>query len=172
MDNAEITAAIVEVAAEQIQRLEHIRNSMLATIQAEREQIIESHKGSDFTEDMLFDDYPFLYDAEQMIGGLLIVGLYSAVEHFTKQFLRRRYPPNKVKQLYKLEMLKEALAKDSDVKLASLPEFAAIDELRKRNNAVKHGGRYRESSLDAYDRLKTAVIPYLERIGPLTYPST
>jgi hypothetical protein len=160
-----IVAAIVELAAERLQRLEHIRTSMLATIQAEREQIIESHKDSEVTEDMLADEYPFLQDAEEMIGGLLVVGLYSAVEHFSKQLLRHRYPPNKVKQLYKIETLREALEKDCGMNLFEIPEFVAIDDLRKRNNAVKHGEPYREPSLELYDRVRPAVIPYLERIG-------
>jgi hypothetical protein len=166
-----IVGAVAELARLRLGRLDHIRETMLASIQLEREKIAEMYTGAqeDFA-DCLADDHHFLYEAEEMVGGLLLVGLYSAVEHFTKQLLRHRYPPNKVKQCYKIEGLQEALAKDCDVNLSVMPEYAAIDDLRKRNNAVKHGGGSREPSLPAYERLREAVVPYLERIALVIVP--
>lgn len=154
-----------------LERLDHIRVKMLESIQSERQQIAELYKGApeDFA-DSLADDHYFLEEAEEMVGGLLLVGLYSAVEHFTKQLLRHRYPPNKVTLCYKIEALQEALAMDCNVNLSAMPEFAAIDELRKRNNAVKHGGGDRKPSLPAYERLREVVVPYLERIALVVVP--
>ena len=160
-----IAAAIVELAATRLKRLEHIRTNMLASIQSEREEIQKLHCDAELDADVLADECRYLNEAEVMIGGLLIVGLYSAVEHFTKQLLRHRYPPSKVNEFYKIERLQEALARDCQVDLFTMPEFAAIDELRQRNNAVKHGGQYREPSLETYDKVRPAVVPYLERIG-------
>ena len=170
MNKKYITSAVVRLANERLQRLEQIRRSMLAAIESEREQILESNLDLKTNDGLLADEYPFLQDAEEMIGGLLIVGLYGVVEHFTKQLLRHRYPPNKVEQFYRMETLQEALARDCDVNLSIMPEFAAIDDLRRRNNAVKHGGLDREPTLEAYERLQTTVVPYLERIGLIIVP--
>ena len=145
----EMKAAIVESVADsarlRIERLDRIRDKILVSISSERERIADLEKAAvGDCLDSLLDDGHFLFEMEQTVGGLLLVGLYSAVEHSTKQLLRHRYPPNKVEQCHKIEDLQEALAKECGVNLKNVPGFDAIDELRGKNNRVKHGGPIRE----------------------------
>jgi hypothetical protein len=170
----EMIAGIAEAAAkwsrERIEHLDHIQEKMLESISAEREQIANREKGVEGDYFDSLDDEHFLFEAEETVGGLLLIGLYSAVEHITKQLLRHRYPPDKVKQCYRFEYLQEVLARDCHVNLSSVPGFHAIDELRSKSNQVKHGGPNRELPLAAYERLRTAVVPYLERLAQVIVP--
>jgi len=168
---AGIAAAVAEWARTRLESLDHIRETMLGTIQAERERIakLEESAFDDYLDSLEYDQQLF-EEAEVLVGGLLLVGLYSAVEHFAKQLLRHRYPAHQVKQLYRIENLKEALARDCSVNLASIRCFEQIDELRQKNNKVKHGEPIGESALAAYGRLKDAVVPYLEQLALAVIP--
>ena len=174
MMSKEMIAGIAEAAAGwarlRIKHLDHIRDKMLESISSEREQIanLEKVAWNDYLDRQ--DDDHFLYEAEGIVGGLLLVGLDSEVEHITKQLLRHRYPPDKVMQCYKIEFLKKALAKDCGVNLESVQGFAAIDELRGKSNLVKHGGPIGEPALAAYERLRSEVAPYLEGLALVVLP--
>jgi hypothetical protein len=174
MMSKEMIAGIAEAVARwarlRIEHLDHIREKMLESIASERVEIANREKGAEGDYLDSLDDDHFLFEAEETIGGLLLVGLYSAVEHITKQLLRRRYPPNKVMQCYKIEFLKETLAEDGGVDLASVPGVHAIDELRRKSNHVKHGERIGESALAAYERLRSEVAPYLEGLALVVLP--
>jgi hypothetical protein len=174
MMSTEMIAGIADAAAKwarlRIEHLDRIRGRMLESISSEREQLATREKEGDYF-DTLDDDH-FLFEAEETVGGLLLVGLYSAVEHITKQLLRHRYPPNKVKQCYRFEYLQEVLAKDCDVNLASVPGFHAIDELRNKSNHVKHGERIGEPALAAYERLRSEVAPYLKGLALVVLPGS
>ena len=167
-----ITAAVAELARLSLERLDRIREKMLESISSEREQITNLAKGAvDDYLDSLADDHHFLDEAEEVIGGMLLVGLYGVVEHFTKQLLRHRTLTDEQREkCYRIDKLKKYLVTECGVGLATVPGFDDIDQLREKNNHVKHGGRIGEPALRAYERLRHAVVPYLERLALVIIP--
>jgi hypothetical protein len=173
MPNEVVAAAVAELTRFKLERLEHIREKMLSSISSEKEAIGELAIAKGAQEDYLdslADDIQFLGEAEETVGGLLLVGLYSAVEHFTKSILRHRYSSGQVKQFFKTDELRATMARDFNVNLSNIPRFAEIDELRVKNNAVKHGGSIGEPALAAYARLSDAVVPYLRELARIVVP--
>src|SRR4051812_4064909 len=105
----EVMAAVVaEYSRFDIESLERIRETMLSGIASERRMIRRLAKGADeeTLEDLGSDDH-FLGEAEELVGKLLLVGLYRVVENLTKQVLRHRFNEGKVKKRYKVDQLKK-----------------------------------------------------------------
>jgi hypothetical protein len=168
----EVMAAVVaEYSRFEIESLERIRATMLSGIASERRMISRLAKDADEeTLEDLGSDNQFLNDAEELVGKLLIVGLYRVVENLTKQVLRHRFNEGKVKKCHQIEKLKKLFTDELHADLTALPGFAQIDEIRDLNNKVKHGGALPETALAAYERLVGAIGPYLHDVAMNVMP--
>jgi len=144
---------------------------MLSSIDSERNMIGRLAQGADeeTLEDLGADDR-FLGEAEELVGKLLIVGLYRVVENLTKQVLRHRFAEGKVKKCYKIDQLKKMFADELSADLTTVAGFKEIDEIRDLNNMVKHGGKLPEPALKSYGRLLKAVGPYLHDVAMIVLP--
>jgi hypothetical protein len=84
------------------------------------------------------EDEFFSLDEVQKLGyELCIVALYKQVELHTKQVVKRNFPSVDEKALFNFAKLKAALP----FKIGKLKNYAAVNELRLINNAIKHEGR-------------------------------
>ena len=166
-----VAGAIAELSRFEIGNLERIRDTMLSSIATERTLIRRLTEGADDeTLEDLGSDYHFLEEAEDLVGKLLLIGLYRVVETLTKQVLRHRFPENKVKKCYKVDQLKKVFADELGADLTKVARFKEIDEIRELNNKVKHGGKLPEHALKSYERLVDAVGPYLYALGLAVLP--
>jgi hypothetical protein len=166
-----VAHAVAEMSRFEIDSPERIRDTMLSSIEAERQMIRRLAKDADqeTLEDLSSDDH-FLGEAEKVVGQLLLVGLYRVVENLTKQILRHRFPEGKVNKCYKVDQLKKVFADELGSDLTKVAKFKEIDELRDLNNKVKHGGKLAEHPHKTYERLVGAVYPYLYEIGMVVLP--
>jgi len=83
-------------------------------------------------------DEKALFNFAQKLGyELCIVALYKQVELHTKQVVKRNFPSVDEKALFNFAKLKAALP----FKIGKLKNYAAVNELRLINNAIKHEGR-------------------------------
>jgi hypothetical protein len=169
-----VATAVAEYSRFEIESLERIREMMLSGIASERKMI--GRLAEDADEETLEDlgsDSHFLDEAEELVGKLLIVGLYRVVENLTKQVLRHRFAEGKVKKCYQIEKLKELFTNELHADLTAIPHFAQIDEIRTLNNKVKHGGglpeRYSSIPLAA-SAAATAVVSLRFPQNPITEP--
>ncbi len=161
-----VADAVAEQSRFEIEALERIRESMLSSIASERSMIRRLAEGADKeTLDDLGSDEHFLSEAEEIIGKLLLVGLYRVVEHLTKQVLRNQFTEGKVKKCYKIEQLKKVFSDELGADLTNVAGFKEINECRDLNNKVKHGCKMPEPSLNSYGRLLGSVGPYLHGVA-------
>ncbi|OHV95524.1 hypothetical protein AKG95_20495 [Janthinobacterium lividum] len=87
---------------------------------------------------MHIEDQAFYAGEVRKLGHeLCIVALYRQIEIHTKRVAKRNFPDLNERQLFNIASMKSALPFD----LETLPHFAAFDELRLFNNAIKHEGR-------------------------------
>lgn len=85
----------------------------------------------------LEDEFFSLDEVQQLGYELCIVALYKQVELHTKQVVKRNFPSVDEKALFNFAKLKAALP----FKIGKLKNYAAVNELRLINNAIKHEGR-------------------------------
>ena len=71
-----------------------------------------------------------------MTDDLCILALHKKLEITIKKLVIKFYPTLKASELYKIDYLKKELPFD----IASFSSYAAADELRLINNAIKHNG--------------------------------
>jgi len=87
---------------------------------------------------MHIEDQAFYAGEVRKLGHeLCIVALYRQIEIHTKRVAKRNFPYLNERQLFSIASMKSALPFD----LETFPHFAAFDELRLFNNAIKHEGR-------------------------------
>ncbi len=85
------------------------------------------------------DDHYFLEEAEKLSAELAIVALYKKIEITTKSAVLIAYPDIPSKDLFPIDKLKKAL-KAKNILIVQLSHYAAMDEVRCLNNAIKHSG--------------------------------
>ena len=129
---------------------------------ADRKKSLQSEY-SDLTADHFEDpeDFPnyqshledefFSLDEVQKLGyELCVVALYKQVELHTKQVVKRNFPSVDEKALFNFDKLKAALP----FKMGKLKNYAAVNELRLLNNAIKHEGRVSKELAKSYPTWK------------------
>jgi hypothetical protein len=79
-----------------------------------------------------------------LFSQLSAVALYSVVEIRTKSALGTRLSADEIRAAYKFHQLKGLFRKATGRDLASMPEYASVDELRCLNNSYKHSGNVNE----------------------------
>jgi len=84
----------------------------------------------------LEDEFFCLGEVKTLGYELCIVALYKQVELHTKQVVKRNFPSVDEKALFNFAKLKAALP----FKIIKLKNYAAVNELRLINNAIKHEG--------------------------------
>lgn len=93
----------------------------------------------------------FSLDEVQKLGyELCVVALYRQVELHTKQVVKRNFPSVDEKALFNFAKLKAALP----FKIGKLKNYAAVNELRLINNAIKHEGRVSKELAKSYPTWK------------------
>lgn len=116
----------------------------------------------------LADEFFCLDEVKKLGYELCIVALYKQIELHTKKVVKRNFPSVDEKVLSDFSKLKAALP----FKLNKLKNYAAINELRLINNAIKHVGRVSKELAKCYstwkageklDRLDSALV----RLSPL-----
>ena len=85
----------------------------------------------------LDDKYYFLYEVKKLGEQLTIVALYKQVELHIKRVTKRNFPDVKENELFNISALKKALP----FSIETMHGFAAYNELRLINNAIKHVGK-------------------------------
>jgi hypothetical protein len=136
-----IAEAAAELANLDIGAIQRLLEGIGATGESERGIIDKLAKGASEEQlEGLADDLHDIESVDSLAGELAIVGLYRIVEMNTKRVLRLRYSLKKVRKFYQIEALAKKLKDDLNIELANIEGFAAIDELRCVNNAVKHEG--------------------------------
>src|ERR1700694_680188 len=94
-----LAEVVAELSRFEIEALERIRENTLSSIASERRMIGRlAVEAEEETLEDLGSDYHFLDEAEELVGELLLVGLYRVVENLTKQILRHRFPAGEVKK--------------------------------------------------------------------------
>lgn len=83
------------------------------------------------------DRWMLLRDVDNLTGQLLIVALYRQTELHIKRVVKRTHPAVDTSKLFNFKALKSAIP----FNIEALPKFAAFNELRMLNNAVKHQGK-------------------------------
>lgn len=97
------------------------------------------------------EDEFFSLDEVQKLGHeLCVVALYKQVELHTKQVVKRNFPSIDEKALFNFAKLKAALP----FKMGKLKNYAAVNELRLVNNAIKHEGRVSKELAKSYPSWK------------------
>jgi len=166
-----VANAIARLSRFEIEDLERVRDAMLSAIRPEMRFLDSETEGADEESlEELAEERLFLAEAEELAGKLLLVGLYRVVELLTKQALRHRYGKHTVKSCYKIDCLKALFRSDLKVDLTKVAGFKEIDEIRHLNNDVKHGGELPEPALKSFERLASAVEPYLYGIMMVVHP--
>lgn len=166
-----IASALVELSRFEIDNLHRIREAMISGINGERQLIDRLAQGADEeTLEDLASDRAFLADAEDLVGKLLLVGLYRVVENLTKQALRHRFPEPKVKKCYRIDQLKILFTKELGSDLTKLANFKDIKELLDLTNTVKHGGEFAEPALRSFERLLAGIGSYLHDLAVIVIP--
>jgi hypothetical protein len=79
-----------------------------------------------------------------LFSQLSAVALYSVIEIRTKSALGTRYTADEIRTASNFHQLKRLFRKATGSDLASMPEYASIDELRCLNNSYKHSGTVNE----------------------------
>ncbi|MCE9567432.1 MAG: hypothetical protein K8U57_35980 [Planctomycetes bacterium] len=168
-----IAHAAAELTRFEVESLERIRETMLSGLNHERALINRLAKDAEGEQlEDLGSDNHFLDEAEELVGKLLLVGLYRVVENSSKQALRHRYSENKVKKCYKIDQLKKVFADDLKADLTKVKNFAKIDELRDHNNTVKHGGKLPAKALAMYEHYRDYVYQYIHDLVLAVVPDT
>jgi hypothetical protein len=76
-------------------------------------------------------------EVQKLADELTIIALYKQIELHSKRVAIKNFPDLNVKQLFNIATMKKVLPFD----IEALPNFAALDELRLLNNAIKHEGK-------------------------------
>jgi hypothetical protein len=96
------------------------------------------------------EDQAFYANEVRKLGHeLCIVALYRQIEIHSKRVVKRNFPSLNERQLFNIATMKTALPFD----LEALPHFAAFDELRLFNNAIKHEGRVSDDLVKKFPTL-------------------
>jgi hypothetical protein len=146
----------------------------------------EAAEGDESLGDLASDTRYELEKIRDVAEQMLIVALYRIVELSTTRILGWRWELDLVKRrsLYKADRLNKALRKELGLRPEDLAGFAAIDELRCLNNAVKHEGQVDRKLVkygwklgaelagcsDAVARLHPSVIAYLSDLAEKVVP--
>jgi len=123
--------------------LEH-EYSSLTEEQFEDPSLIDSYRAH------LEDQAYFAGEVRKLSHELCIVALYRQIELHSKRVAKRNFPCLDNRQLFNIASLKRALPFD----LETLPQFAAFDELRLLNNAIKHTGRVSDELAKSFPNWK------------------
>lgn len=99
----------------------------------------------------LADQSYFAGEVRKLSHELCIVAFYKQIELHKKRVLKRNFPDIKEQQWSNIKSMKEALA----FNLEALPQFAAFDELRLLNNAIKHEGCVSDGLAKSFPSWKT-----------------
>lgn len=100
---------------------------------------------------MHIEDQAFYANEVRKLGHeLCIVALYRQIEIHTKRVAKRNFPSLNERQLFNIATMKSELPFD----LEALPNFAALDELRLLNNAIKHEGLVSEDLAKSFPALR------------------
>jgi hypothetical protein len=94
----------------------------------------------------LEDRYHFTQEVRRLSDELAIVALFKQVELHTKKVAKKNFPSINENKLFEIEYLKKAFP----FKVEELPSYAAFNELRLLNNAVKHQGKVSRQLSDAF----------------------
>ena len=110
------------------------------------EENFEDPRDIDCYRGHLSDQMYFVSEVRSLGNELCIVALYKQIELHTKRVAKRNFPSLNERQLFNIASLKAALPFD----LEALPQFAAFDELRLLNNAIKHEGLVSDELANSY----------------------
>lgn len=159
--------------------LDQFRDHLEASLKS-REKSLEKDYTSispdDFDDPNDFEGYKMHIEDQAYFAGevrklsheLCIVALYKQIEIHTKKVAKRNFPKLNDKQLFNISSMKSALP----FNLETLPNFAAFDELRLLNNAIKHEGLVSEELAKSFpswiigEEIKNLDVCY-ERLTPL-----
>ncbi|NGZ88605.1 hypothetical protein [Duganella aceris] len=128
--------------------LEEFRDHLETSLRRREKALEKEYKSlteDDFEDPRDIDDYKMHIEDQAFYVGevrklgyeLCIVALYRQIEVHTKRVAKRNFPSIKERELFNIASMKSALPFD----LEKLPHFAAFDELRLFNNAIKHEGK-------------------------------
>ena len=144
---------------------------------------IQFDDGNDFQSYTMHleDRWYVTHEVQRLANELTIVALFKQLELHTKRVAKKRFPAADPKQLFTFGALKKAMPFD----IEALHCFAAFNELRLINNAVKHEGKVSDelastfpswklgedlAALDAaYTRLQPEVTLYVQAFVAACY---
>lgn len=135
--------ALERVVARELEILEGFRIQLEEQHQSELKKLDEVYGEEDDGIEFLADESYMLDEVLDLGGQLAIVALYRIVELKSSKILGWRWSEKDIKDmnLYKADSLAKALRRELGIDIKALPGFAAVNELRLLNNAIKHQGR-------------------------------
>lgn len=179
--------ALERVVRRELEILGSFRTQLEEQHQSELKELEEVYGEEDNGIEFLADESYVLDEVLDLGGQLAIVALYRIVELKSSKILGWRWSEEDIKKmnLYKADNLAKALRGELGIDIKALPGFAAVDELRLLNNAIKHQGRVsaqlakypgwvqgeplREFGA-AYTRLAPSVPDYLKALAGHIFP--
>jgi len=135
--------ALERVVRRELEILDSFRTQLEEQHQSELKKLEEVYGEEDDGIEFLADESYVLDEVLDLGGQLAIVALYRIVELKISKILGWRWSEEDIKKmnLYKADRLAKALRGKLGIDIKVLPGFAAVDELRLLNNAIKHQGR-------------------------------
>lgn len=179
--------ALERVVTREIEILDGFRAQLEEQHQSELKKLEDVYGEEDDGIEFLADESYVLDEVLDLGGQLAIVALYRIVELKTSKMLGWKWTEVDIKKmnLYKADSLAKALRRELGIDIKALLGFAAVDELRLLNNAIKHQGRVsaqlakypgwvegeplRELGA-AYTRLAPSVPGYLKALAGHLFP--
>lgn len=178
---------VAHFAEMEIRQIEEFRRFVKAHHQRDThalEELARQTPEDDEYTDRLTDEWYELENTLALAEQWPIVALYRVTEATTLSILSHTPFASKVpKSIYRFDALRRVL-KDHQVALDRVPHFAAANELRLLNNAIKHSGKVTAELAEfsprwqfgavldhlgeAFDRLRPRVPRYLLRLAERT----
>ncbi len=164
-------ALIDNAASTELARLDDLMLLVNQGVEDERDDLYAQGGDEDDGIEFYADEAHALTEVDSLFTQLAIVGLYAVVEIRTKSHLGAKATPKELANAFKFAQTKALFAKYARRPLTKMPHYAAIDELRCLNNAVKHNAFVgkelaRFSGWSLGDRIGD-VRPIFARIRPL-----